>query len=163
MYLLTAHVCAVYQGWPKQTRTQLLQYSSQRVQFHLLIAGSSLSEALKRLRHIVLFALQAARRRSLRMTSQPPSYHPTKAVLQPGPGFLVAVYVHTSEQLDAIALCAFLTTAKSVYRGRFTPEVYGTHHSFRRHLLLSCVPAWVYPLSHLGDQHSTVSCVATSR
>ena len=62
-------------------------------------------------------------------------------------------------------LCVLATTPEVSERlgKRHKTVAMWAHHSFRRHLLLSCLPAWVYPLYHLDDQHNTVSCVSTPR
>ena len=43
--------------------------------------------------------------------------------------------------------------------GCFTLESYFLRHPSRRCLFPSFVPAWLYPLSHLEDQHSTIACL----
>src|SRR6266516_333647 len=75
---------------PVQTRTQVLQGSSQRVEGHPPVRGGSMPEALKGLHHIVLFALQATGCFSVGMTTQPASHHSAKAAVHPYPGLLVA-------------------------------------------------------------------------
>jgi hypothetical protein len=66
-----------------QNRTQVPQGTSEPVEFQPLARGDSLPEALKRLGHIGLFALQATCCLSLGMTMQPASRHPANAVFHP--------------------------------------------------------------------------------
>src|SRR6516162_649178 len=94
-----------------QTQAQVMQSSSKRVEFQLLGQVGGLPEALKGLRNIVLFALQATGGLSAGMATQPAKHQSTETVLHPGPGFLVPMHSRTAYQLDTIGICVRLTPA----------------------------------------------------
>jgi hypothetical protein len=70
-----------------------------------------LPEALKGLSDIVLFVFQVTGSLSLWMTSQPPSYYPTEAVVHAYPGLLIALDDRTAEEFDTKCIGAWLTSA----------------------------------------------------
>jgi hypothetical protein len=94
-----------------QTCTQVLQRSSKRPEFHLLVARSGLPEALKGVCDIVLFALQAICHCSSGMIANPIMNHPPEAVLYPGPCFLIALYDCSVKEFQTIPPCVRFTPA----------------------------------------------------
>src|SRR5450759_5123596 len=98
-----------------QTCTQVLQRSSQRPEFQLLVASSSFPETLEGLCDIVLFALQATRHCSLGMTTNPVMNNPSEAMLHPGPRLLIALHECSVKEFQAIPFCVRCTPAIVVY------------------------------------------------